>query len=273
MKSAQQVLLLLFLLSRAIRTRAEEVVENYYNEFSVCSDSIIVVDEISLLCDSPGTYYYGSGKYRNSAKCQAGDKARVQIEFYVAEELEQPAYLSLYVEGYGSVQNVQLHSSEDVCALEGLQSANGYSNCPNGQSLEVGYYYFKETFNWGSQNDAYEYSFRPKVVVGLASGQNMNQFDLGGANTNKCAGNTLLKWTTGVGKTASNTLKTFFLTFGILIGAIVAILFAVFFIMKKAKKTSRQSNKVGVLNEELIEENNETNKIAMMGQNRDLVNF
>jgi hypothetical protein len=103
---------------------------SYYNTFSVCSDSAIVVSDIVLVCDSPGAYYYGSNKYRNSATCQAGDKAKLTVQFQVAETLDYSAYIHLMVKGYGSVESQQIYSGEELCSTSGLSSSDG-ATCPS----------------------------------------------------------------------------------------------------------------------------------------------
>jgi hypothetical protein len=103
---------------------------SYYNKFSVCSDSSIVVSDIVLVCDSPGAYYYGSNKYRNSATCQAGDKARLTVKFQVAETLSSSAYIHLMVKGYGSVESKQIYAGEELCSTSGLSSSDG-ATCPS----------------------------------------------------------------------------------------------------------------------------------------------
>jgi hypothetical protein len=103
---------------------------SYYNTFSVCSDSSIVVTDIVLVCDSPGAYYYGSNKYRNSASCQAGDKAKLTVKFQVTETLDTSAYIHLMVKGYGSVESEQIYAGEELCSISGLSSSDG-ATCPS----------------------------------------------------------------------------------------------------------------------------------------------
>jgi hypothetical protein len=103
---------------------------SYYNKFSVCSDSSIVVSDIVLVCDSPGAYYYGSNKYRNSATCQAGDKAKLTVKFQVAETLSSSAYIHLMVKGYGSVESKQIYAGEELCSTSGLSSSDE-ATCPS----------------------------------------------------------------------------------------------------------------------------------------------
>jgi hypothetical protein len=128
-----------------------------------------------------------------------------------------------------------------------------------------------KSFYWGEQSDSYEeYSFKPKVVVGLASDSSRTNFDLGGANTNQCAGDTFMNWTTGVSKSATNTLRTFFSTFGILLGAIVALGAAAWYLSKQASATPKQT--IGAFEAEDLDEH-DYHKIAMAGNNRNLVDF
>jgi hypothetical protein len=42
-------------------------------DVTLCDNSVIQVISMYLTCDSPGTYYYGSGGYRNSPTCKFGD--------------------------------------------------------------------------------------------------------------------------------------------------------------------------------------------------------
>ena len=231
----------------------------YYNKFSVCDDSYIVVKDVSLLCDSPGTYYYGSGRYRNSASCQAGDKAKVQVTFQINEDLTDmydPIYVDLSVSGYGTVEGKTIYQSNELCALDRLTATNG-DTCPANGEYKLYY-----TYHWGSQSDSYEYSFVPKVTVGFTSNPNKGVYDLGGANTNKCSGDTFTNWTKGVRKSAANTIKTFVATFGILLCAVLAVFAAGWLIMRQAKNQSRE-----VFLDDPADEN-DNHKFAMVGDSK-----
>jgi hypothetical protein len=206
----------------------------YYNQFSVCADSKVEVIDMSLYCDSPGSYYYGSNKYRNSASCQAGDKAKVQVTFAIQEEIDTTIttdpYLTMEVQGYGTIESITVLQTVSFC--ESVTSLDG-SVCP-----AVGKYYIKKQFYWGNQNDNYDYSFVPKIMIGVASTETINYYDLGGANTNKCySGNTFSNWTIGVRKSAATTFESFIISFGILL---VSILFIIVFTYCIIKETSRR---------------------------------
>lgn len=44
-----------------------------------CTHNYIQVEKLSILCDTPGAYYYGSNAYRNSLVCMSGDKAHLIV--------------------------------------------------------------------------------------------------------------------------------------------------------------------------------------------------
>jgi hypothetical protein len=255
-----QLLCFAVLVSLAVTTFADDgdnENRDYLNKFSICDDTPVVIDDLSILCNSPGAYYYGSGKYRNSALCQAGDKAKLHIDFQILEALDADAYLTLYVQAYGSVETVVLHDQESMCSA--LQSSSG-TECP-----AAGNYTISTTFYWGSQSDSYQYSFTPKVVVGIASSMNSNVYDLGGANTNKCTGAIAIDWTAGVRKSFANTIKSFVATFGVLSASILAIILAGWCIMREAKK-ARKVQKGIIVDEELDEMSYQA-----IGDNKNLV--
>jgi len=254
---------LLSWLSLALLIGADDSVDDsghYYNKFSVCDDSSIVVEDIQVLCDSPGTYYYGSGRYRNSASCQAGDKAKLSIMFYINQDLEElysNVYMDLSVSGYGTVAGKDLYQKADICEIDSLKSSSSDVSCPG-----KGYYQLYYIFHWGSQADDYEYSFIPKVTIGFTSNPSKGVYDLGGANTNYCSGDTFIGWTKGVRKSAANTIKTFFATFGILLCAVLAVFCSGWLIMRQSRNQPKE-----VIVEDPLDEN-EKHKVALMGDSK-----
>eukprot|EP00980_Cylindrotheca_fusiformis_P011717 scaffold2783_cov129-Cylindrotheca_fusiformis.AAC.18 len=216
----------LFSLLVALASTAPALADQYYqpsqygvNQVTVCSDSIIQVEDVSILCDSPGAYYYGSGKYRNSASCKPGDKAKIVVDFYIADEetIEYAggyALASIEVDGsYSQIKTVQ--DDADLCSLDSLKSLSG-NGCPG-----VGYYQIREQFYWDKAKNSYNSSaFFPTVTVGFRSSANQYSFDYGGANTDLCRGSTFVTWTKRVRKTYANALSNFIKTFGILLSTI-----------------------------------------------------
>jgi hypothetical protein len=127
------------------------------------------------------------------------------------------------------VETVVLAADESLC--DKIKSKDGSTACP-----AAGNYTITDRFYWGGQSDQYKYSFTPKVSLGVASVQNNNQYDLGGANTNKCSGGTFSTWTSGVAKSAAESVASFFVTFGVLVGSILAILIAAWGIMRSSRR-------------------------------------
>jgi hypothetical protein len=58
-------------------------------ELQVCEDSVVEVMSMSVVCDSPYTFYYGNGANRQSPVCDYGDKAALSISFSVVDDLQQ----------------------------------------------------------------------------------------------------------------------------------------------------------------------------------------
>ena len=56
---------------------------------SVCENSVVAVTYMSVLCDSPYTFYYGNGANRNSYVCDYGDKATLSVQLQVVDDLQQ----------------------------------------------------------------------------------------------------------------------------------------------------------------------------------------
>lgn len=235
--------------------------DEYYNQFSVCADSSIVVEDLMIVCDSPGAYYYGSNKYRNSATCVGGDKGRLQFVFEILEDMAYSPYLSLSVKAYGSVPTVQLHSFDELCSLNSLSSQNGAS-CP-----EAGVYMVSEKFYFDSQTDDYEYNFKPTPSIGFMSSVDKNYYDLGGANTNACAGGTFQNWSTNMGNTASKTVHFFLVTFGILFAATMTFVVWRYFQMKYELNVGPKRE---LMEEELLDEE-DVRRIAMLSREKDLI--
>jgi hypothetical protein len=82
---------------------ADNSADNYYNnnnydadyaytnngflDFKTCSDGVVQVTNVKIVCDSPYSYSYGNGAHRNSPLCDYGDKATVSVYFSVTKSL------------------------------------------------------------------------------------------------------------------------------------------------------------------------------------------
>ena len=236
--------------------------DEYYNQFSVCADSIVVVEELMITCDSPGSYYYGSNKYRNSATCVAGDKAKLQFVFEITQDLEASPYVTVDVEAYGSVPTESLYNQVELCSLDTLQSVDGGA-CPG-----AGIYMVTDKFYFGSQSDDYDYNFKPVPSIGFVSDVDTKYYDLGGANTNSCAGGTFQNWSTGMGNTAAKTIHFFLVTFAVLFAGSMAFLAWRYYTMKR--ELDIVPRKMEAMQEELLDDE-DVRRIAMMGREKDLI--
>lgn len=251
------------LLLRSVVVMADD---EYYNQFSVCADSALVVEELLITCDSPGSYYYGSSKYRNSASCQSGDKAKLQVQFEILQDLEASPYITINVAAYGSVPSHQLYYQGDLCGLGTLSSVDGAA-CP-----AAGVYLIQDKFYFDSAVDDYvASSFKPVPSVGFQSDVEINYYDLGGANTDYCAGGTFQNWSTGMGNTMSKTLHFFLVTFAVLFVVSAAFLAWRYYAMKRELDAVTMNKKpLEAMQEDLLDEE-DVRRIAMMGREKDLI--
>jgi hypothetical protein len=170
--------------------------------------------------------------------------------------------VTIAAKGYGSVSSQVLQKGVSLCSISSLKKLDKQT-CGG-----VGNYTIREQFDWSDKNDTYDYAFTPKLVVGFASSANKQVYDLGGANTNACSGDTFTNWSKSIQKSAANTIKTFFATFGILLGSIFGVLLAGWCIMRQAKPKPKE-----FVADDATDEN-EYHKMAMMGdQMNDLVDI
>jgi hypothetical protein len=229
-------LALLLALSATAPALADDYEGNYQqvNQVEICSDSIIQIEDVSILCDSSGAYYYGSGKYRNSASCKPGDKAKIVVDFYIAdaETIDYAggyALTSIEVDGsYAQIKSV--YTDADLCSLDSLKTLSG-NGCPG-----EGYYQIREQFYWDKSNNNYNASsFVPTITVGFRSSANQYSFDYGGANTDLCRGSTFVTWSKRIKKTYANALSNFIKTFGILLSTVAMMGAFIWILVNKPK--------------------------------------
>ena len=241
--------------------------QQYYSEneiqkqVQVCSNSAIQVQDISITCDSPGTYYYGSNKYRDSLTCQPGDKARVYVGFYIADEetlsnYGGTAYVTIQVGAGGSVPDRTVYQDASLCSLNKLSSKNGAS-CPS-----QGNYYIKTSFYWSEQNYYSDFSFEPNVVVGFKSNINKDVYDLGGANTDLCRNGSQTIWNkNGVKTRYANAFSNFVSTFGILVFTIGVMIVFIWYLLKKPRTLVGDDD----ANENLVAVDEDLRKAKLVG--------
>lgn len=246
-----------------------------YNKFSVCSDAVIQVLDLKVYCDSPGTFYYGSGKYRNSATCKPGDKAKIQVEFYIAQPdviLSSGGYAILDISAAGNSgwyqKNVQVFENDDMCSSSNLKSLSK-STCPF-----QGKYRIRAHFYWPEDQYSANNSFDPVVTVGFKSSIKTNQYDFGGANTPYCRGSTFVTWTNGIRTTYANAIANFMATFGILLLTIVLMGGFIWFLTRKPTSIKDAGQKLGVIKKDVFaDENFDFSSMRSPRQGQNLVDF
>jgi len=221
---------------------------NVYKGFTVCDDTAIEVQDVQIYCDSPGTFYYGSGKYRNSQNCTAGDKGKYVIDLYITEpDTIQSTGGSpiIDVSAIGNIgwyqSNQKLFDNADLCSLSSLKSLSG-SVCP-----AEGKYRIRSNFNWEEDDSAYKPVFYPTLTVGFKSSIYQNTYDYGGANTQYCSGTTFItSWTNGVKAAYANSISNFFKSFGILMFTIVVMGGFIWFMVNKPRSFGDTGAKIGL---------------------------
>ncbi|CAB9509905.1 expressed unknown protein [Seminavis robusta] len=188
--------------------------EYYSQVVETCQDLIVQVTSIQTVCDSPQTFYYGSGVHRNSPTCNLGDKATTTVYFDVSENLENTniyVVLSVYA-GYG---NDILTSSSP----KNLQKYVGYS------CNEAGSYSFTYTTTLGSSSSSSSSSssnsygnFIPYHQIAFSS-QTNGDYNLGAANIpcDQWEDENNHEWAM-VTAQSTFTTRDFFIEYGILIG-------------------------------------------------------
>jgi len=231
---------------------------NAYNGFSVCSDAAIEIQDVQIYCDSPGTFYYGSGKYRNSQNCTAGDKAKFLIDFYIQDPdtIQSAGQPVLDITAIGNIgwyeTNQDVVGDADLCSLSSLKSLSG-SVCP-----AEGKYRIQSNFYWDSSetsNNGGYFSpvFNPTLSVGIKSSIYQNTYDYGGANTQYCSGTTFFtSWTNNVKAYYADSISNFFKSFGILMFTITVMGSFIWVMVKRRPRSFEKGGTESVYRKEIV---------------------
>jgi len=235
------------------------------SQMEVCEDSKIEVTSVYMLCDSPGTFYYGSGKYRNSATCRAGDKAKITLTFDIVEDLEDADPL-LTLKAKGDSEEVTIYRNARLCYLGTLKSTSG-SSC-----AAAGSYTVSSQFYWSNENSNYDTSsqaFSPYISVGYHEEKNPDVYDLGGANTDKCEGDSVTTWTPTVINGSASPVFSFLWSFLILIGTIGILGMFAWYLWRRPTSTDTFAQHY----QDTLSMNDAHRKIVLVGSDKGLVDF
>lgn len=239
---------------------------DYYQKyFEACADAAIDVEDVSLLCDSPGAYYYGNGKYRNNHNCMKGDKGHVSIYFYLGDELQgQEPYVSLKVrDGSGQDEDIAIYDNELLCSISGLSAQDG-QNCP-----EEGYYYISSTSYLGDKDGSGQY-FDAVTEIGFRTDPNIAYFDLGGANSEYCKGGINGKYSYDrMRKQVASAVGSFLVTWGTLLFVVLSVTGIAYFLVQRIRR--RNDLPFDDADEDLLD--GHYNQVIVMSSSRSLVDF
>jgi hypothetical protein len=243
------------------------------NKLTVCSNSDIIVTDVTLLCDSPGTYYYGSSKYRNSPTCLPGDKAKVTLDFYITQDLSSnngQDYVLLTIQAQGGTNNAYSYTvywNAPICNLGTLTLLNRTNYpCPTKGAYEISSYFY-----WADSDSTNQSPFTPTVSVGFRSSKNQEKYNLGGANTDLCPGKseTYISWTKYVQPRSSAESASFYWSLGVLLGVVAASGAFIFFIRRRQCQSWCYAGEEDPLLE-VVEDNK---KMQLFRSNKMLVDF
>jgi hypothetical protein len=181
-----------------------------------CEKGVVQVTGISLLCNSPYTYYWGNGANRNSVVCDYGDKAQIEVSFTVTDDLDGDIYMTMAA----SYENEQLYLGESV------------ELCYNyvGESCSAaGDYTFKKKIQFAYLDGSYE-KFVPKLEIAFSDSAD-GSYSLGGVNIycqeNDDAdddNNNNQDWSANNNEVATlSSVQVFFMNYGILVGTVVVM--------------------------------------------------
>jgi hypothetical protein len=203
------------------------------NNIELCADTPIEVTGISILCDSPGTFYYGSGKYRNSQYCKTGDKAKLTVTFDVIGDISDVDPL-FTLQANGDSETVIVYKNARLCYLGTLSSTDG-SACGGYGSFSIAtqFYWAKSTTSTDTNE---QQLFSPYVSVGFHSTRNPNKYDLGGANTDMCQGSSILTALNEIREHHNGPLVSIILSSLVLLGTLIILGMFAWYLWRRPSK-------------------------------------
>lgn len=143
---------------------------------NVCADSVVSVDYMAVLCDSPYTFYYGNGANRNSILCDYGDKATILTTFTVTDNLqEQDTEIYVTMAAYDS----------DNQFLVGTYPEPLCRDYVGDDCTQAGSYTFTRKLKFGYPMEGNETQFTPTLQMAFSTRADAG-LNLGAVNTAVC---------------------------------------------------------------------------------------
>lgn len=209
----------------------DDYVSDYANDYvnytplEICEDLIVQVTSIQTVCDSPQTFYYGSGVNRNSMTCNYGDKATTTVYFDVTEDLYNT---NIYV-----VMSVYAGYGNEVLTATSPKNLKKYVGYSCNVAGSYSYTYSTTLSSSGSG------SFVPYIQIAFSSETN-GDYNLGAANIPcRWDDQEFGEWTEITAKSSQFTSRDFAIEYGILIGTVA---FCLSFVAIFAKVTKDRMN-------------------------------
>jgi hypothetical protein len=180
---------------------------------NVCKDSVVVVTYMTILCDSPYTFYYGNGANRNSPVCDYGDKAALSVTIKVLDDLqEEDTDIYFTLAAFDDVANLLTSTgSENLCR-----------DYIGRDCTKAGIYTFEKKLKFGSPYGN-RTKFQPEIHMAFST-QSDSGYNLGAVNMecmewdqNEPA---FVAWSSNAPKSAT---QEFAAEYGMLIGTCVLI--------------------------------------------------
>ena len=240
------------------------------NDIELCADSSIEVTGISLLCDSPGTFYYGSGKYRNNQYCKNGDKAKLIVTFDVIGDISEVDPL-FTLKAHGDGETVVVYKNARLCYLGTLTSTDG-SSCGGYGSFSIAtqFYWSKTTSTSSTNSSDSNQLFSPYVSVGFHSNRDPDKYDLGGANTDMCPGSSILTALNEIQERHYGPIASIILSSLVLFGTLVILGMFAWYLWRRPSRESTDTFSRYYNDEKSLDEDR---KIHLIRNNSGLVAF
>mmetsp|Transcript_4926 Transcript_4926/g.7469 ORF Transcript_4926/g.7469 Transcript_4926/m.7469 type:complete len:260 (+) Transcript_4926:152-931(+) len=180
--------------------------DSYQTPVEICEDMLVTVTAIQVLCDSPKTYYYGSGVNRNSLVCDYGDKATITVDFDVQMDVGDDVDIFLTMAVY----------SENGEKLYAGGSKDLSQNYVGSDCTYQGSYQFS-TQVYLSDTGGGDEKFGPIVEMAFSYEANGGS-SLGGANIGECVADdgTSTSFVSWYNSQTENAGKDFFRNYSIL---------------------------------------------------------
>lgn len=216
--------------SSSYETYTDDYYSNSYSEregmqFTVCEDSVVQITYLTMICNSPYTFYYGNGAHRTSPVCDYGDKLTVKASFKVEDDISNGDNIYVTMAAYDDESNL-------------LASVSPSYLCENyvGSSCTAkGVYSFDTVLKLAQPDGGNSSHFYPEIQMGFSTKPD-STYNLGAVNT-ECQ-----KWDPDkpsyVAWSEHNHARTkvqqFFGEYGILIGTLLALSSFTFFVWKRS---------------------------------------